>query len=290
MKKTLLLIVIVFCLSMIVPALAADMDYALLPDTGEKAADAPDGSGAAPEHAEASDRAAIGDILADWETNGYPDDIGGVFYDQETGKMTIFLVRSGIERENELRAVIPGIAFLPSAYSYNELLAVQEAITKEMMSQSAGETVIYSTGIGFTSIDGKVTGFGESGKEFRVVVSVDQSVYAETSNRLHQLYGDMVYVESGTAIVPAVDELINTSAPSGIKLPFLFALIALFLLAALVAASMLLRRRRGYAVQTANGETLTFLNRLTRKQTAEAVKDAAVQPGDAVYERIQKHL
>ncbi len=290
MKKVLLFTIVVFCLSVIMPAMAANADYALPPDTGERVTGTPESSGTVPEYAEAPDRAAIGDILTDWETNGYPDDIGGIFYDQETGKMTIFLVIPSIERENELRAVIPGIAFLPSAYSYNELLAVQDAITKEMMSQPAGETRIYSSGIGFTSIDGKVTGFGESGKEFRVVVSVDESVYTETSNRLHQLYGDMVYVESGTAIVSARDEFIDTSASSGIKLPFLFALIALFLLAALAAAFMLIRRQRGYAVQTANGDTVTVPNRLTRKQTAEAVKDAIVQPGDAVYERIQKHL
>lgn len=288
MKKIVFLLLLVFCLTASVPAMAAETEYSLLPDTGPEPVAALDG-GLTPENAGAADRPAVGDVLSDWEANGYPDDIGGVFYDQETGLTTILLVRPSAERENELKALIPGAALLPCVYSYNELLSVQKAVSEEMASQPDGKAAIHSAGIGYTATDGKVTGFGESGKEFRVVVTVDESVYTETANRLKRLYGDKVYVETGTALVPVTDSL-APAAPAGMGSHWQFTLLAIVLLGALAAAFMLSHRRHSRVMQTTNGDTVTAAGRMTRKQVEAAVKEAAASPGDVVFERIRKEL
>jgi hypothetical protein len=287
MKRIIFSLILLFCLTASLPAMAADIDYARQLDANDQNAGMPEDVAPAPDNAVAPDQPANGDILSGWDENGYPDDIGGVFYDQDTGKTTILLVNPSVERENELTALMPGVAFLPSAYSYNELLAVQKDITNEMISQPAGEAVIYSAGIGFTMIDGQLTGFGESGKEFRVVVSVDESVYAETVNRYRELYGDMVYVEPGTA--PIADGLLDTTAHARTNMYWPFALIAVILFAAVIAFAMN-RRRYSYALQTANGGAVTVSEQMTRKQIKEAVKESALLPSDAVYERIQRDV
>ncbi len=289
MKRLVFSLMIMLCLAIPMPVMAGEIDSVMPLDAAGKTVDAPDRSGFALDNGEADDRSAIGDVLSDWETNGYPDDIGGVFYDQETGRMTILLVNPSIGRETELSEIIPGVAFLPSVYSYNELLAVQDAITKEMMAQPDEEAMIYSAGIGFTAIDGMITGFGESGKEFRVVVSVDQSVFEETADRLYQRYGDMVYVEAGTAPV-TLDGRLDTPAQAVTDMQWQFVLIALFLLAILGITLLWNRRHYNYALQTANGDTVTDSEPMSRKQVVAVVKEAAISPSDEIYGRIQKDL
>jgi hypothetical protein len=289
MRKILFSLLLACCLTAAVPAAAAGAEYKTLPDTGDGIVAIQEGGSLAPEGPDETGRAALDDLLSDWEANGYPDDIGGVFYDQETGRMTILLARpGGAEREKALKALIPGIEVLPCAYSYNELLRVQNEITKEMSAQPAGKVTIYSAGIGYTTIDGKVTGFGESGKEFRVVVTVDESVYQETADRLYALYGDKVYVETGKAPVPMIDGLVKP-APATSSAPRPFALFAAALLAAL-AAVFAFARRHVRVLQTANGNTVTTGGRPTRKQVEKAVRDAAVSPGDAVFDRIKRDI
>ena len=146
-------------------------------------------------------------LFMHWEKTGYPDDIGGVYYDSESGMMGFLLVSPTQERIDELRAMFDGDAvFTPSAYSYNELRLAQDEITA-IMGEGSG---IYSTGVGWTSTDRRVHGFGDSGKEFRLVVGVDKSVFHQYSEGFAALYGDRVVVEvnepvmtdDGIAIMP----------------------------------------------------------------------------------------
>ena len=51
------------------------------------------------------------------------------------------------------------------------------------------------------TVDGKTTGFGESKKEARVVLTVDESVAQKYANKFYNIYGDMVVVEAGGAVV-----------------------------------------------------------------------------------------
>lgn len=116
-------------------------------------------------------------LLNDWEANGYPDDVGGVYYDEATGNMVIMLVNASETRKQELLSMeryldSAHISFGESRYSYNEMLAVQKKIEAEM---GGGNQKIYSIGVGWTVVDGNETGFGASGKEFRIVVTVVES-------------------------------------------------------------------------------------------------------------------
>lgn len=84
-----------------------------------------------------------------WETNGYPDDVGGVYYDNATGNMVIMLVNGSEMRKQEILAMEQNmdstrISFGESLYSYNEMLAVQKKIEVEL---EAGNSKIYSIGI-----------------------------------------------------------------------------------------------------------------------------------------------
>jgi len=49
---------------------------------------------------------------------------------------------------------------------------------------------IYGMGLGWATVDGKSTGFGESKKEERVVLTVDESVAQEYVNKFYNIYGD----------------------------------------------------------------------------------------------------
>lgn len=51
---------------------------------------------------------------------------------------------------------------------YNELLSVQDAISREYMGAD-GKSPMVSIATGLAVIDGKVTGFGQSGKELRAL-------------------------------------------------------------------------------------------------------------------------
>lgn len=225
------------------------------------------------------------ELLSDWETNGYPGGIGGVYYDEATGKLTVMLVNGSEMRRQELLSMAQDapISFGVSRYSYNELLAVQKQITEEMSSSRK----VYSVGIGWTVIDGEVTGFGESGKEFRVVVRVDESVLDEYVNTYESLYGDMVHVEAGDRLYTSSRDisLISNSVPTQ-PLP-------IALTAGLLAAFMVLflgRHRLAYAAQTTAGTSTPIQRCLSGQEVVRAVKEASVSPPDSVREALMKKL
>ena len=107
---------------------------------------------------------------------------------------------------DEIRSLVTdpeNLAFDEWKYSYNDLLAVMKDIEREMWDQP-NEPVIYGVGIGWTTIDGEVTGFGDGGKEFRVVVQVSENVFSELTEKYRDKYGDMVYVEGSQALFPSM--------------------------------------------------------------------------------------
>ena len=70
-----------------------------------------------------------------------------------------------------------------------------ESAKQEINTIIRSESGIYSTGIGWTSTGDRVHGFGESEKEFRLVVGVDASVFEHYKIGFMELYGDRVVVE-----------------------------------------------------------------------------------------------
>jgi len=135
-----------------------------------------------------------------WDMYGYPDDFGGIYYDQTTGKTIIQLIGMNEDRIKELQELFGEdtlIGFEPSMIPYNRLKEIQSEITNDMFVYGN----IYSIGIGWISMDGAVKGFGKSGTEFRVIVAVEESTIELYSKKYHELYGDLVYVRVGEPIV-----------------------------------------------------------------------------------------
>jgi len=127
---------------------------------------------------------------------GYPNDVGGAYYDNETNKICYLVVDPTPKRIEELRTKYGGnVGFTPCKYTYTELMRVQYEIYIQMLTDQN----IISVGTGWISdSSGNVTGFGESGKENRVVVDVDKSEYARYSAEFEKKYSDKVFAEAVT--------------------------------------------------------------------------------------------
>ncbi len=235
-------------------------------------------------------------LFQSWEKNGYPDDIGGVYFDSETGRLAVLLVNGSEARKEELRAMAgdPDLRFTDSAYSYNELLAVLDEITKEM---SGGAEGLYGAGIGWISRDGDVVGFGESGKEFRVTVVVDESALDRYTEEFSARYGDKVYFEEGEmAILDSgmeigAETLTGGTVKTGLGRALPGDILLLTGLAALGALLIFLFLRRGRLVaRTTTGETVTASRSMSRRAVEEAVKESAPSPSDEAYEKLMDRL
>jgi len=130
-----------------------------------------------------------------WEEQGYPDDIGG-FYREGSGALVLQVVDPGPERAEELREMFgDALRISPTKYSYNELERVQAEIVASYMGQP--DSKVYAAGTGWSSDEDGVFGFGESGCEFRVVVTVDESAFEHYGEEFQRLYGDMVFLNAG---------------------------------------------------------------------------------------------
>lgn len=180
---------------------------------------------------------------ARWEEEGYPDDIGGVYMDPDTHTPGVIAVDPSPKRIAQLKEMLgEDTRITPGKYSYNELELVRQAVEARM---DRPDSKIYGLGIGWKSGGDGVTGFGESGREMRVTVTVDESVFDAYSDEFTRLYGDKVFVEAGGPMelfardaAPEEDE-----AQSGVSL-VLPILLGMGALAAAVLA-VFLRRRRG---------------------------------------------
>lgn len=228
------------------------------------------------------------DWLLDWELNGYPDNVGGVYYDDADGKIVVMLVDPSEAAIAELQAQYADLAndsvrFGESRYSYNEMLAIQANFP-----DNANNLPIYGIGIGWTLVDGEVGGFGESGKEFRVIVNVDESALEEARNWFATQYGDIVYVEAGDMPAEADGrELFADDSSNGnrILLPVIAAAVLL------AAVALILNRRRFISVfQSDNGEITAQSEHLGRRDVVKAVRENTLSPSDDVSASLMKRI
>lgn len=219
----------------------------------------------------------IAQLYQYWERNGYPDYVGSVFStDGSQSRLTVLLVDDDGTMEDQIRRSLiddSDASFGMAQFSHNEL----EAVADEIVSNYLGKKdKVYGIGVGWTSVDGKTAGFGASGKESRVVVSVDKSVLEKYTNKFHALYGDMVVVEAGH---PA--QIIATSANSEL-LPMLISLLVL-----VGAITLFFNRNRLIpAMQVVTGTVVAHSAHASRKQTIEAIKNSEIPPGDEVFNSI----
>jgi len=257
-------------------------------------------------------------LFGQWEREGYPDDIGGVYYDNQADSYGVLVVDPSPQRVAELRELLgDDVIITPCRFSYNELLMVNDEIVEMMGSnQNSG---ISAVGLGWTSTGGRVHGFGESGKEFRVIVYVDESVFDHYSAGFMSRYGERVIVEAGviaivedsvdgmdmegrdtalaagTGIVPIEITGVFSGGigPGGNTFPgnsyWLWLVIGVALLGTLLLF-VWKRPRQAPAMQTADGGIVTGNAALTRKQVVDAVKNSETAPGDGLFEAIMQRI
>lgn len=135
------------------------------------------------------------DLLARWEQDGYPEDVTGVFYNAETSSLSILLTENTLSRRMAIaNSVEDGsmLLFFDGDYSHAELIAVQNAIAEEL---SSGETEgLLKVTLGW----GVHGGFGDAGKDFRVVVEAADEQAEQLAARYAAEYGDIVAVEKAS--------------------------------------------------------------------------------------------
>ena len=214
-----------------------------------------------------------------WETNGYPDNVGFVFStDGSTNNLTVLLVGDDGTAENQIRSMLisdSGLSFGSAKYSYNELMAIAAEISSDYLEKNK---LFYGLGVGWGGVGDGPPGFGDSGKEPRVYIELDKSIFAEYTKKFEKLYGDKVVVfESGAPVEEAGAKDKNAN------LSWLLIPIVLLLGTGIVFA---LRTKLVPAMQTATGSVVTKTASVSKKQTIEAVKNSEVSPGAEVFDSI----
>jgi hypothetical protein len=256
-------------------------------------------------------------MFGQWEREGYPDDIGGYYYDSTADSYGILVVDPRPQRIAELRELFGGdIIITPCVFSYNELMIVNNEIIEMMKSNP--DSGIYGVGIGWTNTGGAVHGFGESGKEFRVGITVDENVFDHYSAGFMNRYGERVYVEAGTGytiqndmddgamnggsgetiganIIPIEITGVFSGGISAGGSIFLGESTWLWLIIGIALLGTLLlfvsqRLRPTPAKQTTNGDIVTGNTALTKQQIITAVKNSESVPGDDLFKTILQRI
>lgn len=140
------------------------------------------------------------ELMARWAgdplkgTHNYPDDVGGISISEGQDKVIVTLVRNTKARQDAIRRLVSNpddLVFYSCAYSYDQLDKAYREIADDM-----NEMRISAVGVGFSTENGPRMGFGPSGYEFRVVVTLGRAEdYGPVSKALAARYGDKVYVE-----------------------------------------------------------------------------------------------
>ena len=149
-----------------------------------------------------------------------------------------------VEDESTMTVIVSA-----DAYTHAELMKVKEEIVDKYMMNAAATSPIVSVGVGWASIDGVVTGFGESGRESRVVVGVLEQYAEEYREIFRKQYGDMVYVKASGEVgvtgsaLGVVEDAVGSVAIERIGAPALYIGGAALLLIA-AAVFLVLRKRR----------------------------------------------
>ena len=222
----------------------------------------------------------ISELFEFWEANGYPGYVGNVFSTDGTSyNLTVLLYDDDGSAEELIRSSLiddTGVSFGKAEVSSSKLMAVYNEICANHM-QSPGK--VYAVSIGWTTVDGVVTGFGESGKESRVVVRVDESALKEYTDEFYSLYGDLVVVEAGAPLQHYSED----SGRQNVFSKYTLQIIMIFSIAVVCFGVLFLNRSRFIpALQRADGGVAVQAAPLSSVETVAAIKNSAVAPSDGV--------
>lgn len=207
--------------------------------------------------AQAAEYDSVTALWDDWSINGAPDWFCCASSTDGTSEHMTFVVKSA-EAEEELLAMLPADAALDvvvseTAYTQAELLKIQEEIINTYM--SGEQPPVAGVGIGWTVVDGNVTGFGESGREDRVVVNVLADQMDTVGAEIQETYGDAVYLEASEGYAMAeeavADIAVEETAGQNQTTAILGACIAAALLAVITALVRRSRNKQAAADKTA---------------------------------------
>jgi len=124
-------------------------------------------------------------LYADWELNGYPDDVGGVYsYDGDPTHLCILLVGDDGTREEEIRSSLNNsehVRFSSAERPFKEFIALRDEVSAAYQNESHGVTVC------------KIV-WNEKAGTFSVSVEINEEKLAETAKLLGEKYGDAVIV------------------------------------------------------------------------------------------------
>lgn len=132
------------------------------------------------------DKVQLDELTQNWMRDGYPDDIGGIFFSNETDAQYLYIAVVGLtnKRASQIQDLVKNpenIRFINVKYSYKQLSEIMQKIESDL-SENDG---IYGVGI--------------DEENNRVVVDVDQTSLKKVTNIYEKLYGDMVMTQSGTS-------------------------------------------------------------------------------------------
>ncbi len=176
-------------------------------------------------------------LFADWELNGYPGDVGGVYsYDGDATHLCILLLDRTPEREEEIRALLEDaetLKFGDATRSYAEVLAVRDMIEAEYLDDEG------VAGIGVTVNDAKT--------DFVVSVDVTADRYEDINAAISGKYGDTVEVVCSEAATPETDANENAGqaeADSKARRDYIIYMVIYLVLFVLFCVFLFLRRKK----------------------------------------------
>ena len=176
-------------------------------------------------------------LFADWELNGYPGDVGGVYsYDGDATHLCILLLDRTPEREEEIRALLEDaetLKFGDATRSYAEVLAVRDMVEAEYLEDEG------VAGIGVTVNDAKT--------DFVVSVDVTADRYEDINAAISGKYGATVEVVCSEAATPETDANENAGqaeADSKARRDYIIYMVIYLVLFVLFCVFLFLRRKK----------------------------------------------
>lgn len=240
----------------------------------------------------------IGALYQHWCMTEWPAWVCSVSSTDGSGDRLTVVVESQ-EAAEKLAAMIEDDGTLTvivsvGGYTDSQLRQVQEEIAAEHM-KTPGESPVVGIEVGWTQINGQVTGFGESGRESRVVVDVLTDYVDEYRELFRDRYGDMVYVEATDGVFLTTRDLVKDAGVReqlGIernRAPVWY-LCGLGAMLCVAVVLMLLRNRPVAATQIVNGEMAADYRNLTAQQVEALVTAHTQTPDEQVHRKILKQV
>jgi len=207
------------------------------------------------------------------ESRWMPDDVGGVYCDSTNSVFYILVLNSPTpEREEQLITWSRGrsqfydsIEFIPCKYSYSELMRICYEIYLRTVDE---DSMIWAIGI--------------MDSENRVNIRVAKQKFDYYSTEFAELYGDKVFVEIGSPVVP-VPWISNNSYILWMSL------ILATGLSGIIAFIIWRRGNLTFALQTAHGNIATSCH-VSRKQAVVSVKDSESTPRSDLFASIMQKI